>query len=1190
MAQRNVHRRGGLGDSNPEGIVTVLFTDVEGSTALRSDKGDRIAQQAFDAHDEIVRSEVAAHRGRIVKGLGDGFMIVFASPADGLGCARAIQQSLARERRRNPDSTVRVRMGLNTGEVVRQGEDLQGIAVNAAARIAAKAKGGQILASEVVRQLTSANPAYGMTVRGWFSLKGFTERWRLYELPWAADEPAMAVATAPSVAARPARVTPGGPPASAGLASEPDVGPVLCPVVIGRGDELAALDAALAAGADGQGSAVLILGEAGVGKSRLTREAAGRADERGWVVLSGRAVPSASPVAYRPLAEALLSALRATGLPDDPELVPFRAALGRLVPQWREAGSADASESIVVVAEGVLRLLRCLSEGAGCLLLLEDLQWADPETLSIVEYLADNLPYETVVCLATVRTEEASAAMTLARSLRARRAGRVLELGRLGPSDVDRMAEACLGAGGVPEAAVDALLGWADGIPFFVEELLAAWVSGGTLVPGPGGWVVAKPLEAAVPLTFADTVQGRLAPLGAAAQTVLAAAAVVGRRFDWTLLPPITGQPEPAVLDVLGQAVAAQLVAPDPDGAGFKFRHALTRDAIVDTLLPPSRQALSRSARHAVEEAHPGLPGEWCELAADLALAAGDTGDAADLLLEAGRRAMGQGALGSAEAVLRRARALAGLAPSVTNEIDDALCDTLALAGQADAAAVVGAALLDRLRAQAAPAELRARVHLRLARAAVAAAQWDRADEHLAAMGELSPKGADLELDAHLAALSAHVAIGRGDYDKAYGLAEAAVAEAEAAGQPAQVCEALEVLGRCLRRSDLAAAEAVFERARAVAATHGLTLWSVRAAAELGHIDHLAGKPIDRLDEAARLARAAGALGTVATLDLESGFWYYDRHRLDEALDAFQRCADAAGRFRLDELGAVAASGRALVHATRGEPQATAEGLEEADRLSGGSPAILEMAAVIRAIEALREDDLARGASCLDEGREAGRSYGGLPAPHYAWRALLRTFLATDGAGARADVLASAPGARPDSRAYVAYAEAIEAGRAGDPDRAAALVASADPVLAQYPYFHHHGRRIVAQAAIEDGWGDPVTWLRAALAFFEADKAEALARTCRSLLTRAGDPTVRRHKAPEGLSDDLVAVGVTRRELDVLELLADGRPTREIAERLYLSPKTVERHISNLATKVGVAGRAQLVAFAANWAARTPHP
>ena len=141
--------------------------------------------------------------------------------------------------------------------------------------------------------------------------------------------------------------------------------------------------------------------------------------------------------------------------------------------------------------------------------------------------------------------------------------------------------------------------------------------------------------------------------------------------------------------------------------------------------------------------------------------------------------------------------------------------------------------------------------------------------------------------------------------------------------------------------------------------------------------------------------------------------------------------------------------------------------------------------------------------------------------------------------------------------------------------------------MAVFPFFHHLAQRVVAEAALDDGWGEPVTWLRSALAFFEAEEMEALARTCRSLLTRAGDPTCGAAEPPEGLSEDLAALGVTRREFDVLQLLADGRPTREIAERLYLSPKTVERHIANLATKAGVAGRAQLVAFAAAWAART---
>ena len=107
-----------------------------------------------------------------------------------------------------------------------------------------------------------------------------------------------------------------------------------------------------------------------------------------------------------------------------------------------------------------------------------------------------------------------------------------------------------------------------------------------------------------------------------------------------------------------------------------------------------------------------------------------------------------------------------------------------------------------------------------------------------------------------------------------------------------------------------------------MAAANNLTVWNVRAAAELGLLDQLAGKPIDRLDEAARLARAAGALGTVASIDLQRGFWYYDRHRFDEALAAMHQCADAT-----PVSGSTSSrgrrGGRALVHAARGDRPAT---------------------------------------------------------------------------------------------------------------------------------------------------------------------------------------------------------------------------------------------------------------------------
>jgi hypothetical protein len=115
---------------------------------------------------------------------------------------------------------------------------------------------------------------------------------------------------------------------------------------------------------------------------------------------------------YRPLTEALFAVARAGGLPDAPELVPFRHALGTIVPDWREPGIGD-EQSSVVFGEGVLRLTRVLGQGSGTALVVEDLQWADADTLAVVEYLADNVATEPVMLVLTVRSEERSRAVDL---------------------------------------------------------------------------------------------------------------------------------------------------------------------------------------------------------------------------------------------------------------------------------------------------------------------------------------------------------------------------------------------------------------------------------------------------------------------------------------------------------------------------------------------------------------------------------------------------------------------------------------------------------------------------------------------------------------------------------------------------------------------------------------------------------
>ena len=253
---------------------------------------------------------------------------------------------------------------------------------------------------------------------------------------------------------------------------------VLCPVLVGRDEESRHLRAALAGARSGCGGTVLLTGEAGIGKSRLVRETAHAAREQGVAILAGRAVAGDVPTPFRPFAEAMASAWRGGRLPEGRELEPFRPALGRLIPQWRQEAADD---SLVFLGEAVLQLLRVLSPDGGCMLVLEDLHWADWETLALLEYLADNVAAERVLCVGTLREEEGGVAAELARGLEARGSAAVLPLRRLDPAAVAAMALACTGAGtaGLPDTVQSLVAERADGIPFLVEELLASLIGDG---------------------------------------------------------------------------------------------------------------------------------------------------------------------------------------------------------------------------------------------------------------------------------------------------------------------------------------------------------------------------------------------------------------------------------------------------------------------------------------------------------------------------------------------------------------------------------------------------------------------------------------------------------------------------------------------------------------------------------------
>ena len=168
--------------SRVSGVHTILFTDVEGSTALTHKLGDARAREVMREHERMVRTALGAYGGSEIKTTGDGFMASFTSASQALKCAVAMQRAFA-EHNETADEPIRVRMGVNAGEPIAEAEDLFGTAVNLAARIAAQAAGGQIVVSSVVREL-AAGKGFLFADQGEVALRGFEDPVRLYEVRW----------------------------------------------------------------------------------------------------------------------------------------------------------------------------------------------------------------------------------------------------------------------------------------------------------------------------------------------------------------------------------------------------------------------------------------------------------------------------------------------------------------------------------------------------------------------------------------------------------------------------------------------------------------------------------------------------------------------------------------------------------------------------------------------------------------------------------------------------------------------------------------------------------------------------------------------------------------------------------------------------------------------------------------------
>ncbi|MDW8472379.1 AAA family ATPase [Streptomyces scabiei] len=1032
------------------------------------------------------------------------------------------------------------------------------------------------------------------------------------------------------------------------------------PALVGRRAERELLAAAVRAARDGRGSSVFVLGEPGIGKSRLVEDAASAAAGAGARVLRGRAASAGRAVPLRPLAEAVFSGLRGEGAPSDGDLGLYEPLLSRL------CGSAPQDGApLVGYAEAVLRLLHVLGRDGGCVLVLEDLHDADADTLAVVDYLTDNLTAQRAVLLATLRGGSGPA-LDLAEAAASRRTARTVRLARLGPAGTAELAARCLGhdtAEEVPAAVLERLHTVSEGVPFVVEELLRAMVDGGGLVRDEGSrWTVAGSLDADVPDTVAAAVLQRVDQLPPAGIALLEAAAVLGRRFPVDIAARAAGLDHATALTQLRHAARAHLVsgataASDP--GWHTFRHALTAEAITRRLLPPERAALCLAAADAIEAAkgvgregreedtarpaatgldgatadgdgptrpgtpdgtYPGTPAaapssapgrprpplgaeagdDLYRLAAELCVAAGRPARAAVLLVRAGRQAVARGALLTAVELLDRGLELTAGAPDAPPEavarLLEELLGTLVLTGDVRRVPELGDRLDRVLTVWGAPAARRAAGFLTRARAAATAQQWEEGLTAVRRARELLGELPDPAARAALDAVAAHLVLNSQRPDRlesARALAEGAVATAEEVGLPEVACKALNMLGYCLRPRDLGAAEEAFARLVATAEAHALPVWRIRGLLELGVLDRVRFTGTDRLLAARGAAEDTGAVLMTAWADMHLTLAHILRDEHERAAESARRLRATARRLRLREVELIGAGVDGILAASLGEREKLDTTLRTLERaLAGRSAGALwgyadtSVWGWAQGICSLLREEPDRALAEFTEADGVMRalpSTGGVTGflgPYL----LLRTLRGATGwdelDGPGTERLAQVQWDRP----FAGWSRAVLLGREGRAAEAAKTAEEALTGTSTVPLAAHLCLRLGAEAALADGWGRPVAWLRTAEQFFHERGTTRVSAACRALLRESGSPVPRRRQGHDAVPGELRRAGVTAREYEVLRLLGARLGNQEIAEHLFLSPRTVEKHLASLRDRTGRPDRAALIALARKYA------
>ncbi|HZR53036.1 MAG TPA: AAA family ATPase [Streptosporangiaceae bacterium] len=994
---------------------------------------------------------------------------------------------------------------------------------------------------------------------------------------------------------------------------------IVSPVFIGRREEIASLTALVHRAQTREPAFVLVGGEAGVGKSRLVSELAARAaGDAGFLVLTGQCIElGAEGLPLAPLVDALRTLTRSLRPETLAEVLgPAAPGLARLLPELSpRATTANQQEDLqkAQLLEMVLGLLHRLSEVQPVLLLIEDLHWADQSTLDLIAFLTRSLRQARVLLLLTYRSDELHRRHPLRPLLtgweRVRSIDRIV-LPRFDRGEVTAQLAAILGTEPAP-GVVDIVFDRSGGNAYLVEELAGA-------VRGDGD-------TADLPPSLKDVLLSRVDTLSSGAQRLLRVASVAGRTVPDRLLAEVSGLGEASLFEGLREAVDNHLLLVDPAGQGYAFRHALTRDAVYEDMLPGERVRL-HAAYGAALAGDPRLAGDEAALWAALAhhwYAALDLPRALTAAVNAAQHATNAYAPAEALRYLERAQEIW---PQVADATERTGIDQVEV-GRLAAEAAYRSGALDRSQSLLADALAQlpeetdpARRALLLERYALAqrdSGQQAAAVQTLREALALLPAGQIERMHAVVLAALAAALMRANNMSDAAETARRAMAAAQAVGAKDIEADAAISLGSA--SCYLGASEAGLQPLRAglrLALDLDIGLTALRGYINLSDVQELLGRHAEAAQTAGDgfdlakqmgLARTLGSylVGNQAEPLLHLGRW----------AEVDRITAEAVGVLPEGVFGATLHQLRAELAAMRGRHDEAARELRDARRAMGETTDV-QFTMPMRYVDALlalgRDDPRAAGEAVtagLAEANpgeanpeEARPGETGLTeAARFAWpllwlgmraeadeatRCRARREEVPAGVAQRCAALAevatrvATPAA--SARGYQALMAAEQLRVAGTEDPGAWDAAVALWRRADEPYPLAYALLRLAEAHSDRGVMEPAAEaVRQAHALAERIGAERLAAEAAAFArrTRLGlDADA--HPHDESQADELARFGLTDREREVLLLLAAGRSNSQIAQALFISAKTASVHVSNILAKLGVSGRVEAAAVA----------